>query len=77
MNLSEKKRKLKQKKRKTEKENAVNRKQIKKDCLNLLITKLMRSTMARNTTKLQYEQKMGNFLSKYWGVSQLSTSIQV
>ena len=23
--------------------------------------------MARNTTKLQYEQKMGNLLSKYWG----------
>jgi len=26
--------------------------------------------MARNTTKLQYEQKMGNLLSKYWGASQ-------
>jgi len=23
--------------------------------------------MAKNTIRLQYEQKMGNFLSKYWG----------
>jgi len=27
--------------------------------------------MARNTTKLQYEQKMGNLLFKYWGAPQI------
>ena len=26
--------------------------------------------MERNTTKLQYEQKMGNLLFKYWGAPQ-------
>ncbi len=41
-----------------------------KDHISLLITKhLMRSTMAKNTIKLQYEQKRGNLLSKYWGAS--------
>ena len=29
----------------------------------------MSSPMARNTRGLQYEQKMGNLLSKYWGAS--------
>jgi len=31
----------------------------------------MSSPMARNTTRLQYEQKMGNLLSKYWGALQI------
>ena len=31
----------------------------------------IRSAMARDTTKLQYEQKMSNLLSKYRGVPQL------
>jgi len=35
--------------------------------ISLIIRHLMRSTMARNTTKLRYEQKRGNLLSKYEG----------
>ena len=41
------------------------------DHISLLITKhLMRSTMARNTIRSQYEQKTSNLLSKYWGAPQ-------
>ncbi len=33
-------------------------------------------TMVRNATKLQYEQKIGSFLSKYWGAFHSSDKTQ-